>query len=173
VSKNEATVPAPAEPVARWAELSEQIARCARRLRAEVGQRASASGLSEAQFSLLWACTQGPAEGLNQNEIAAASAVSAAHVSNLVEQLRARGLLEGQRRAPDRRRQVWQITAAGRRELHSLLTHLATWADPLDAQLGPEQREALLGLLQQLARLIQTPGGESMVTYPSDCRGAA
>jgi DNA-binding MarR family transcriptional regulator len=176
VSSRDARRHAPAETAARWAELTEWISRCARLLRTELGQHTAAAGLSESQFSLLWACTQGPAEGLNQSQIAAVSAVSAAHVSNLVEQLRTRGLLEGHRRSPDRRRQVWQITELGRQELASLLDRLASWANPLDQGLGRAEREALVGLLQQLARLLSSPGCHLSADAPSaeqNQRGAA
>lgn len=142
-------------PALRWAELAESLGRCERRLREDLTQQAMPAGLSQAQFSLLWACHQAPPQGLSQNELAALLALSPAHVSGQVEQLRSRGLLAGHRRAPDRRRQVWQLTAEGESQLESVLAGLVQWAEQLDERFLPEQRVALITLLSELALALQ------------------
>ena len=157
-----ATMAGPAQaPDSRpWLELAELLSRCERLLRDEIQQRTARQGLSEAQFSLLWTCRQAPAGGLSQSELSQALALSAAHVSGQVEQLRAKGLLAGQRSAPDRRRQLWQLTSAGQAQLDTLLEELLGWAEQLDRQLAPDRRQALAGLLKQLAACL---AGESAV----------
>jgi DNA-binding MarR family transcriptional regulator len=142
-------------PALRWAELAESLGRCERRLREDLAQQALPTGLSQAHFSLLWACCQAPPQGLSQNELAAALALSPAHVSGQVEQLRARGLLAGHRRAPDRRKQVWQLTVQGESQLESALAALIDWAGQLDDRFQPEQRVALISLLGELALALE------------------
>lgn len=142
-------------PALRWTELAESLGRCERRLREDLGGQALPAGLSHAQFSLLWACRQAPPQGLSQNELAATLALSPAHVSGQVEHLRARGLLAGHRRAPDRRRQVWQLTSEGESQLESVLAALVQWADQLDERLPPSQRASLIALLSELAQALE------------------
>ena len=148
--------PAPAQPSAtlRWLELSELVARCQRLLSNGVSRHTLRHGLGEVQLSLLWACNDGPEAGLSQCELSQALSLSAAHISGQVEQLRAKGLLAGHRRPPDRRRQVWQLTDQGREGFQSLLSELVAWAEPLEQQLSPERREMLWQLLLQLANVL-------------------
>lgn len=138
-----------------WAELLELLTRCERSLRDELAKRTGPHGLSEAQFSLLWACRQSPPGGLSQNELAQTLALSAAHVSGQVEQLRMKGLLAGHRRAPDRRRQVWQLTDDGQQRFESLLDELANWFRELESSLSPPRRADLADLLRLLAASLE------------------
>jgi DNA-binding MarR family transcriptional regulator len=148
---------ATAGPPLHWAELTELLGRCERSLREELSSHAVPLGLTQAQFSLLWACRQAPPEGLSQNELAIGLALSPAHVSGQVEQLRAKGWLAGQRRAPDRRRQVWQLTAEGDARLESVLSALVQWAEHLDDQMSPQRRQELASLLGDLAQALALP----------------
>ncbi len=138
----------------KWLELSERISRCARLLRGQIAQQSEVSQLADAEFSVLWTCAAAPAGGLSQKELAAALAVSPAHISGLVEQLRSRGFLRGRRAATDRRRRLWQITPEGRMEVRNLLLRLDRWARRMD-----DQTQGLAGqltpLIQQLASGIQ------------------
>lgn len=159
----------------RWIELSEQISQCARLLRAEVARQSEPAQLTDAEFSMLWSCAAAPAGGVSQKELAAALAVSPAHVSGLVEQLRGKGLLRGRRAATDRRRRLWQITPQGRAELHSLLVRLGQWAKRMDEQADrlPEQ---LTPLIQRLASTVDPdadPGPDQTKVHPTGKRGAA
>lgn len=146
-----------------WLELTELLGRCERLLRSEVQGASAARGLSEAQCSLLWACSQAPVGGVSQSELSQALTLSAAHVSGQVEQLRGKGLLAGQRSAPDRRRQVWQLTDAGHAQLDELLSELLAWAEQLDRRLSPERRQTLAGLLCHLAGCL---AGDEAATSP-------
>ena len=158
----------PEELPRRWAELAELLGRCERSLRDELSRYTLPLGLSQAQFALLWACRYAPAEGLSQNELAVNLALSPAHVSGQVEQLRAKGWLVGQRRAPDRRKQVWQLTGEGDARLAELLSALIDWAAKLEHRLPAERREALAGLLEGLV-LALTP----CASKPEDLASAA
>ena len=139
----------------QWAELAEMLGRCERTLRDDLSQFSVPLGLTQAQFSLLWACRNAPPEGLSQNELALNLALSPAHVSGQVEQLRSRGWLSGQRRAPDRRKQVWQLTPSGNDRLQELLVALVAWAEGLDERMGPQRCSYLLVLLDELAAALQ------------------
>lgn len=139
----------------QWVELTELMAQCERLLRDELAQRTSPQGISDAQFSLLWACQRAPAGGVSQNELAQTLALSAAHISGQVEQLRVKGLLAGHRRAPDRRRQVWQLTDQGHERLESLLKELVGWFEQLESQITPARRASLAEMLRLLAASLQ------------------
>lgn len=108
----------------RWAELVEHISSHGRLLRRALGERVVRHGLNDSQFSILWACLKAPQSGLAQNELAAELGLSAAHVSGQVEQLRDRGLLDGERGQRDRRRQMWRLSAGGHELLQQLLRQL-------------------------------------------------
>lgn len=90
------------------------ISRAGRR---RIADQAAGAELSDQEFLVLWLCADSPA-CRGQNELAELLGVSAAQMSNLVERLRRRDLLQFERHVTDRRRQVWQLTAAGK----SLLT---------------------------------------------------
>lgn len=147
----------------RWIELSEQISLCARLLRGQLAQHDEANRLSDAEFSLLWTCAAAPAGGLSQTELATSLALSPAHISGLVEQLRAKGFLRGRRAASDRRRRLWQITPPGREEVRRMLVHLGKWARQMDERVQdlPEQ---LTPLVQRLAQTIELCGDDRTPT---------
>lgn len=146
-------------PTGKWVELSEQISACGRMLRSSIAQYSGPAQVSEAEFSLLWACGAAPPGGLSQKELADALVVSPAHVSGLVEQLRRKGLLRGRRAANDRRRRQWQITARGRGELHHVLVRLSDWAARLNRHTG-DLPDRLLPLVDRLTATIDKCGGK-------------
>jgi DNA-binding MarR family transcriptional regulator len=119
--------------------------------------------LSVPQFSVLWACRASDA-AVSQNDLAADLAVSAAHVSGLVEQLREKNLLESHRAAADRRRQFWRLTPTGAALLNSIVTGLRDWAGSLDARLGPDGPRILAQLLRHLVEALRTEPGRNAET---------
>lgn len=143
-----------------WAALAESIAQCQHAVRAAIARSARQAGLSEAQFALLWACGASPT-GLSQNELAARIGLSAAHISGLVEQLNSRRLIDGQRAATDRRRQVWRLSNTGRGALAGVLVEIETWASPVDGRLGSEARSRIDAdlrlLVDSLTDAVQAP----------------
>lgn len=159
--------PEPSEPAARLIELAERILVCGRMFRDELTQQTGRWQLSGPEFSVLWVCRGAPSAGLGQSEFAAKLAVSAAKVSGLVERLRRQGLLEGRRAEADRRRQLWRLTTAGRARLQAVLADLADWAGPLDHSLEVEYSDALMRLLDLLAKVLRTRSGSHAAARPT------
>lgn len=154
----------------RWLHLAERISVCGRLLRAGLDRRMEACQLSPSQFSILWACyaAQG---GAGQSALADQLAVSPAHVSGLVEQLRARRLLAARRPASDRRRQLWHLTPAGRAMVETLLVELRDWAEGLERQVPHSASRVLRHLVDQLTGAIQT--GEATTAPALGRKGVA
>lgn len=96
-----------------WIERSLGAMAIARRLGAQIERQLQAVGLSEPAAALLWVCASAPPQGLDQRELAARLAVSAAQVSVQVERLSRRGLLQCRVAEGDRRRRLWQLTPDG------------------------------------------------------------
>ncbi len=142
----------------RWSYITGLLTICQRSLRGQLAAQMSKKGVSQPQLFVLLACGQAPPEGLVQNELASSLALSAAHVSGLVEQLREAGLLVGKRSAGDRRRKIWRLTKKGHAKLTALLSELGDWARRLDSQMDADNREQLVSLLEALA---DDPGGSA------------
>jgi len=139
----------------RWIELLRQILVCGRMLREAISRRAGRRGLGQREFFLLWVCHQAHSLGIGQNELADAMAVSAAHVSGLVERLRRKGLLRGRRDPSDRRRQLWRMTLAGENTLKAVLEDLADWAQQVQTQLGTDAGRMLHRRIEQLVAMLR------------------
>jgi DNA-binding MarR family transcriptional regulator len=130
---------------------------CGRLLRSHLVEQTEKAGLSESQLSVLWACVAAADDGLSQSELAQRLLVSPALVSGLVEQLRRRRLLTGQRDKADRRRQVWRATASGRDLVQGILAAVTDWASRLDDRLGTRNVELLAVLTHQLVGSLGSP----------------
>lgn len=141
-----------AEPAVRWLQLVERVAVCSRLLRAGLDQRMAACQLNPSQFSILWACHHAES-GSGQSQLAELLAVSPAHISGLVEQLRRRKLLAGHRPSTDRRRQLWRLTPQGRQAVESVLESLRVWAEQV--HLPPEAAHSLARLADEAALAVQ------------------
>ena len=139
-----------AAPALACAELIEITAACLGLLRSAMEQQLACRGLSESQFSLLWACRLSPDCGISQNQLARSLSVSSAHVSGQVEVLRQRGWIDCHRSPHDRRRQLWRLTAAGHSLLDGLLAALNPWANALQRDFGAAALERLHQLLREL-----------------------
>lgn len=113
-----------ARPTTRqWTHWLIQLTRVNRQLRAALAQAGRSYGLTEAELLILWGiqlqedkeatlhCSQ-LRTCFNQAELTGVG-YSAAQISNLVERLRTKGFLIGERSSHDRRRQLWTITAEG------------------------------------------------------------
>ena len=156
----------PSEAVG-WTNLMQKLLVCGRSLRQAMAQQHKTRALSETQFALLWACHQGPLEGISQIHLAQQLAISPAQVSGLVEQLRKQGLLAGHRAEHDRRVQLWQLTPAGRALIQAILQDAAPWVRMLDSQLTPNAQVELSKRLDQLSQVINDPprGQPQLRTY--------
>jgi len=154
-----------------WIEVLEQVAASTRLVRHELTRALAVHGVGESQFSILWICQQASGEGISQSDIASRLAISAAHISGLVEQLRRSGWLDGHRDVADRRRQVWRTTPAGQNFVAALVASLAAWlrrAEPGLAQIDAAQLHDLTQRLgQSLADDVTAVAGHSSVDVPT------
>ena len=90
----------------------------------------SACGLKEAEFRLLWFLRSDNAQ-FDQTRLSDALGCSPAQVSTLVEHLCGQGHIVGQPAPDDRRRNLWQITTAGRQLLETIVRLAATKSQQL------------------------------------------
>ena len=102
----------PISPDERLMHLVHRTSGAGRLLRRLLADLAATAGLSDAELLLVWLCT-GQSQGWVQVDLAIAVGLSPAQTSGMVERLRQRGLIEMQRLATDRRRQVWRATTTG------------------------------------------------------------
>ena len=117
---------------------------------------------------MLWACRKAPPMGAGQSQLAESIAVSPAHISGLVEQLRKKGLLEPRRDPADRRRQLWRISPAGYAAIKTVLDDLTDWAGEIQAKLGNDGDRVLGRLIEELIDVLRDRSAG-----PAKHRGAA
>lgn len=134
---------------AAWLQLVEQLSRCSRTTRRAL-QRQLGDELSESQYALLRLCANDNYDAASQLDIATRLALSPAQVSGMVEQLRKRGLVIGQRSKSDRRRQVWKLTSAGRNLLQRVEDELASWSASVLGCLEARELRELTVLLNNI-----------------------
>jgi DNA-binding MarR family transcriptional regulator len=124
-----------------------------RQLRRVLSELAEPLGLSDTACLVLWACAEGPSEGLAQHELAPLVGVSPAQLSGLVEQLYCQGWLLPRRPAHDRRRQYWRLTPEGVQLVDRLLDAVA--ARLIDtAILSPAEHSHLVSQLTELSAAL-------------------
>jgi len=152
----------------RWTELAGKILVCSRMLREQLSRRADRQEISEGELFLLWACRKAPPMGAGQSQLAESIAVSPAHISGLVEQLRKKGLLEPRRDPADRRRQLWRISPAGYAAIKTVLDDLTDWAGEIQAKLGNDGDRVLGRLIEELIDVLRDRSAG-----PAKHRGAA
>lgn len=107
------------------------LLRRGRRLRAKLAALMQSIELTDSQLLVLWICQQSLHQadaGLPQHTIAEALALSPAHASTTLEQLRQRDWLASFRPVTDRRRQHWRLTNSGSQQLQAVLNQLNCWA---------------------------------------------
>lgn len=138
-------LPAEAE---RLLELLLHLSTTSRTLRRKLAGLAARIDLTEHELLTVWRCV---AAGRVQSELAATLGISPAQMSGLVERLRARGLVELERRTQDRRRHVWRTSPGGHAGLAEAVPHLHELARDLARGLSAEEQQTLLVLCQRLA----------------------
>lgn len=111
--------------------------------------------LSEIECRALWICHRNAVSGANQTELARDLGLSATYTSELLDSLRNRGLIRGERRPPDRRRQFWLLTKDGIRQIVPLAEELD------DLLLATDEGQSAAGqfcrLVDDLAALLKSP----------------
>lgn len=116
------------------------LADWAAQLRHEIDATASARGLSATEFEVLWLCRLALP---SQNQIAEQLSLSPAQISALVERMRGKGLIVGERSIEDRRRQAWRLTPAGREVVEGI-------GAALDDRLKNVRQGESLGRIEEL-----------------------
>ena len=113
-----AASPSPGQPaeelrqMANWVTIIQRVWSCGRHLRRWLTEHLEPWELPDSEFLLLYSCSQTCGEGLAQPDLGGALGVSPARVSNHVEQLTRRDLIEVARPPRDRRRQLVRLTPA-------------------------------------------------------------
>ena len=138
-----------------WFALAHRIFVCSRILREVLADCTAGAEVSEGEVLLLWTCRMAGPPGVGQKELARAMAVSPAHVSGLVERLREKGYLRGQRDPADRRRQCWQLTADGKAALRAVLDELSNRTRRLQRELGVNDTQSLTTGVDQLIATLR------------------
>jgi DNA-binding MarR family transcriptional regulator len=77
--------------------------------------------LSESEFQILWCLSRLAAPAVDQTTLATRLALSPAQVSGCVEKLRVRGMIVHAEGRGDRRRHLWQLSAAGNDALQKVV----------------------------------------------------
>lgn len=154
----------------RLIQLLQSITRCKQSLKAHLASAAQPHDLSDSEFHLLWSFLPASASAASQNDLAAWLGVSAAQVSSLVERLRKKGWITGQRTATDRRRQVWQLTPAGRAVVEAVSQAILARHQSLSADLHSAgfcdaiaNLDRLALVLQQIDRDLQSASSKALV----------
>ena len=107
------------------------------------------TGLHPYHHAVLAVLDEGSRE--TQGAIADALGYDRGQLVGLLDELEERGLVERRRDPADRRRQIVQMTPAGRKTLGKLRALSTRLDDDFFAALGPDERAQLHGLLLRLA----------------------
>jgi DNA-binding MarR family transcriptional regulator len=135
-------------PPERLLRLAHWTSTASRHLRRRIAEATAALDLSDTELIVVWLCSGG---GRVQVDLAAATGISPAQMSGLMERLRSRGLVGMHRQARDRRRQIWRATLSGRALLATASEQLGELATCLAEHLGEEDQGATQSLCQRLA----------------------
>jgi DNA-binding MarR family transcriptional regulator len=104
-------------------------------------------GLSQVQCHVLHLME--PGQPVPMSRLAEVLSCDASNVTGLVDRMEARGLLARRPSPGDRRVKVLELTATGERLRAEMLRHMTGQPLPL-ASLRPDERRALVGLLERL-----------------------
>jgi len=135
-----------------WVSLIQHAYLAGRQLRRILGQATARFHLCDSEFLVLWTCQQATPAGVPQGDLTGLLCLSPAQLSSLVYDLRDRGLVQVERPAEDRRRQLLRTTDAGNQLITQIDSELSIIAVPMDRQFTLEQRRATSSLLERLIR---------------------
>jgi len=118
--------------------------------------------MTEAEFLLLWTCFRRAAKPVGQHRLVFDVGLSKAQTSSLLESLRRKQYLSGERSADDRRRQLWQITPLGRQQVEEVLRYLdgntEGWLAGLNTEVYRPLVQGLADALAQASKPDRSPG---------------
>ena len=123
------------------------LLRRAQQLHVAVWLRDVCSETTSVQFAALTVLDQRP--GASQRDLGRALDLDRSTIADLVARMVRRGLIERERDEDDRRRNVLQLTAAGRDELARLRPRVEAIEPTLTAGLSPSERDQLRRLLHR------------------------
>jgi DNA-binding MarR family transcriptional regulator len=149
--------------------LAVQIMALGRLMREDLRRQLAPWQLSDQDLLILEACDAAPSPGLGQRELADRLQVSPAQMSGLVEQLRHRGLLEGQRPEEDRRRQLWRVAAEGQATLAAILDALTPWFQGIEQAVKPHEIGEFTRSLQRLTNHLARRAAATECPPPTAC----
>lgn len=107
-----------------------------------------------------------------QSNLIARLGCSPAHVSGVVERLRARGLINSERLPTDRRRQAWRITNEGRDALSRMWRAWHRRFELRPSAESPQLLDALSDRLETLERLMRTSPVDAGAPYHEQMEAA-
>ena len=140
-------------------EVLSRVSRVSRQL--DVARRAAFAehGIEQWEFDVLAALRRaGPPYQLSPGRLLRETLVTSGTMTNRVDRLAGRGLVERLPDPRDRRGVLVQLTDRGRETVDGALASLLELERPLLSALGQEDRDRLAGLLRRLATSV---GGES------------
>ncbi|HET7760821.1 MAG TPA: MarR family transcriptional regulator [Phycicoccus sp.] len=140
-------------------EVLSRVSRLARRLDLARGRAFAGRGLEGWEFDVLSALRRaGAPYELSPGQLVAETLVTSGTMTNRVDRLVARGLVERRPAPNDRRGVIVRITPAGMATVDAALAELLADEQTVLADLDPEEREALAGLLRRLLQSFEAPG---------------
>jgi MarR family transcriptional regulator, 2-MHQ and catechol-resistance regulon repressor len=135
-----------------------KLLRAGRAVVARVEPRLAAAGLTPTQFGVLEAILhKGP---LGQRELGRKVLTSPGNMTDLIDKLEARGLVQRTRHKQDRRAVLVELTAAGRALVEPLFTDHAADIAAAMAGLSSQELRQLGGLLRKLGLSPNGAGDE-------------
>lgn len=124
------------------------LLRRAQQLHLAVWLRDVSSETTSVQFAALTALDQRP--GASQRELGRVLDLDRSTIADLVTRMARRGLIERERDKDDRRRNILELTSAGRDELAQLRPRVEAIEPTLTAGLRPRERDELRRLLYRM-----------------------
>ena len=140
-------------------EVLSRVSRLARRLDLARGAAFAEHGLEGWEFDVLSALRRaGTPYELSPGQLVAETLVTSGTMTNRVDRLLARGLVERRPDPTDRRGVIVRLTASGMAVVDAALSDLLAHEHDLLAELGQDERGELAALLRTLLRPFETDG---------------
>lgn len=111
-------------------------------------RRTGEADLRPGRFAILVLIDANP--GISQTELGAAAGRDKSTLTPALADLERRGLVQRQRATHDRRSYALTLTDAGREVLRMLSQHAAAHDRQLDELVGPENKQAFMGILRRI-----------------------
>ena len=146
-------------------EVLSRVSRLARRLDLARGSAFAEHGLEGWEFDVLSALRRaGHPYELSPGQLVQETLVTSGTMTNRVDRLERRDLVERHPDPHDRRGVLVRLTAAGRRTVDNAMADLLDRERTLLGQLDEPGREALAGQLRRLLSSFEAPAGEGAAT---------